>query len=267
MLFINNLDNLKLLVAIHVTRRHLVRFPPGILDKHYEKLLQCDQRLLALSQKPFPSNESPYFDPTMFAISEHSLNFSGYRASGYQYPYQNCYPAPAMGHFLRPIPNSTSGFTVIDPAFGYQGGSSGQFMSNQGPSYMMTTTTPLNPVFHPQSFEPMLNGIEEHLLGESQVSFPDDGSLCANMAAMSSFLEPSDVNPNNYHTNHSIARNCDNSNDHQHDHDQVMQSIGGNVYPISEPLNWVTPPQVPNNNIALDESLITPFMFPTNTDF
>ncbi|GFP80345.1 hypothetical protein PHJA_000177900 [Phtheirospermum japonicum] len=56
-----------------IWRRHYVRFPPGVLDKHYERLLQCDQRLFALSQKPFPSHESPYFDPNMFGLSGLSL--------------------------------------------------------------------------------------------------------------------------------------------------------------------------------------------------
>ncbi|KAL8115023.1 uncharacterized protein LOC141665536 [Apium graveolens] len=44
------------------SRRHLITFPPGILDKHYEKLLQCDQRLFNLSQKPFPTLNSPFFN-------------------------------------------------------------------------------------------------------------------------------------------------------------------------------------------------------------
>ncbi|KAL3843534.1 hypothetical protein ACJIZ3_000937 [Penstemon smallii] len=43
-------------------RRHCVRFAPGILDKHIEKLLQYDERLLELSHTPFPSQLSPYFE-------------------------------------------------------------------------------------------------------------------------------------------------------------------------------------------------------------
>ncbi|KAL6978266.1 hypothetical protein U1Q18_019934 [Sarracenia purpurea var. burkii] len=44
-----------------ICRRHYVEFPPGTLDKHYDKLLQCDGRLADLSRKPFPRLESPYF--------------------------------------------------------------------------------------------------------------------------------------------------------------------------------------------------------------
>ncbi|XP_042044509.1 uncharacterized protein LOC121790330 [Salvia splendens] len=68
-----------------VWRRHYVSFPPGLLDRHYEKLLQCDPRLRALSEKPFPSHESPYFDPTMFAISQLSLGFNNYEWSSHEH--------------------------------------------------------------------------------------------------------------------------------------------------------------------------------------
>lgn len=43
-------------------RRHCVTFPPGVLDKPYEKLLRCDARLKELSEQPFPSQFYPYFD-------------------------------------------------------------------------------------------------------------------------------------------------------------------------------------------------------------
>ncbi|XP_077218687.1 uncharacterized protein LOC143852919 [Tasmannia lanceolata] len=41
-------------------RRHYLQFPKGTLEKHYEKLMQCDNRLYALSQRPFPFHRSPY---------------------------------------------------------------------------------------------------------------------------------------------------------------------------------------------------------------
>ncbi|XP_057792128.1 uncharacterized protein LOC131008985 [Salvia miltiorrhiza] len=84
-----------------IWRRHYVTFPPGVIDKHYEKLLQCDPRLAALSQKPFPSQNSPYFDPAMLGISQLSLVFNNYQ---YQYPYPYPYPnsapppTPASAH-------------------------------------------------------------------------------------------------------------------------------------------------------------------------
>lgn len=66
-------------------RRHYVRFPPGTLDKHYEKLLQCDHRLLELSRRPFPQIGSPYFYPNLF--SETNISFD--RAPQSQVPFRN----------------------------------------------------------------------------------------------------------------------------------------------------------------------------------
>ncbi|KAG6408598.1 hypothetical protein SASPL_131616 [Salvia splendens] len=57
-------------------RIHSLRFPPGVLDKHYEKLLQSDPRLCALAKMPFPSHTSPFFNPDMF--EPFSLDFNNY---------------------------------------------------------------------------------------------------------------------------------------------------------------------------------------------
>ncbi|KAG8363896.1 hypothetical protein BUALT_Bualt19G0070200 [Buddleja alternifolia] len=68
-------------------RRHYVSFPPGILDKHYERLLQCDERLLDISRKPFPSQEHACFTPPTplsYGISQPSFNLNGY---GFGYGY------------------------------------------------------------------------------------------------------------------------------------------------------------------------------------
>ncbi|KAK4595377.1 hypothetical protein RGQ29_013724 [Quercus rubra] len=57
-------------------RLHYLEFPPGTLDKHYEKLLQCDPNLLKLSQRPFPSLSSPYFHTDCYnGRKEFSLDF------------------------------------------------------------------------------------------------------------------------------------------------------------------------------------------------
>ncbi|CAL5208658.1 unnamed protein product [Lathyrus oleraceus] len=43
-------------------RKHCLQFPHGVLDQYYAKLLQCDNRLLELSKRPFPSSCAIYFD-------------------------------------------------------------------------------------------------------------------------------------------------------------------------------------------------------------
>lgn len=45
-----------------LNRQHFLQCPPGVLNKHYEKLIQCDVRLNSLSRQPELALESPYFD-------------------------------------------------------------------------------------------------------------------------------------------------------------------------------------------------------------
>lgn len=43
-------------------RKHFLQVPHGLLNKHFEKLIQCDMRLNFLSQQPEISMDSPYFE-------------------------------------------------------------------------------------------------------------------------------------------------------------------------------------------------------------
>ncbi|XP_038978456.1 uncharacterized protein LOC120108810 isoform X3 [Phoenix dactylifera] len=43
-------------------RRHYLEFAEGTLEKHYERLLHSDHRLLTLSQKVFASHDSQFFE-------------------------------------------------------------------------------------------------------------------------------------------------------------------------------------------------------------
>lgn len=59
-------------------RKHYLKFPPGVLDRHFEKLLQCDSRLFELSRKPFPTLDSPYFHQScIFEHPQYLLSFNG----------------------------------------------------------------------------------------------------------------------------------------------------------------------------------------------
>lgn len=48
--------------SFNLYRQHFLQCPPGVLNKHYEKLIQCDVRLNSLSRQPELALESPYFD-------------------------------------------------------------------------------------------------------------------------------------------------------------------------------------------------------------
>ena len=52
--------------VLYILRMHYLEFPPGVLEKYYKKLLESNE-LLMLSQNPFLSLSSPYFN----------CNFSG----------------------------------------------------------------------------------------------------------------------------------------------------------------------------------------------
>ncbi|KAL3824667.1 hypothetical protein ACJIZ3_020696 [Penstemon smallii] len=45
-----------------INKKHYIECPPGVLNKHYEKLIQCDMRLNILSQQPEIVIDSPFFE-------------------------------------------------------------------------------------------------------------------------------------------------------------------------------------------------------------
>ncbi|XP_049933807.1 uncharacterized protein LOC116255314 isoform X1 [Nymphaea colorata] len=57
-------------------RRHLIQFAEGTLEKHYEKMLQCDSRLHMLSKANFPSSVSPYFETGNQEYRDHGGHLS-----------------------------------------------------------------------------------------------------------------------------------------------------------------------------------------------
>ncbi|EYU37246.1 hypothetical protein ABFS82_02G092900 [Erythranthe guttata] len=253
-----------------IWRRHYVKFPAGILDKHYEKLLQCDERLFALSQKPFPTCESAYFDPTMFRISEMYLNFNN--RSRMQYPY----PPPTVS----PMPNPT--IPVMDLPYGNEGGSINPFAPDnnnnnnivyQDPWYINTAAPQGGSQVYDYDYNHQtyynnnneyskvgaLGDIENHLFGESQVLYSDEGTLGANMESMCSLLEPAPLM--NY--DHQMMMNIPDNNIYS----------DGNFYTSSAEgtVNWLPQEFVINNDATetaeatLNNALpLDPFMFPGN---
>ncbi|XP_042509838.1 uncharacterized protein LOC122085461 [Macadamia integrifolia] len=106
-----------------IYRRHYVKFPEGTLERHYEKLLQCDNRLMNLSKKPFPPPHSPYFYSNLYGYPDTSFSFNGHRLLS-QFPHLSL-PRPnamllhQLQNFdaLRPpftVNDSTSPMSVMD---------------------------------------------------------------------------------------------------------------------------------------------------------
>ncbi|XP_062159024.1 uncharacterized protein LOC133866499 isoform X2 [Alnus glutinosa] len=61
-----------------IQRQHFLQCPQGLLNKHFEKLIQCDMRLNFLSQQPEIVLDSPYFEPrsSVFEDPEESKDHS-----------------------------------------------------------------------------------------------------------------------------------------------------------------------------------------------
>ncbi|XP_038700005.1 uncharacterized protein LOC119997209 isoform X2 [Tripterygium wilfordii] len=58
-------------------RQHFLQCPQGLLNKHFEKLVQCDMRLNFLSRQPEVILDSPYFEPRASVI-EYSHGSEGH---------------------------------------------------------------------------------------------------------------------------------------------------------------------------------------------
>lgn len=101
-----------------ICRRHFLQCPQGLLNRHYEKLIQCDPRLNLLSQKAFLSEASPCFDSksTVFQDRDEQSCYGKSKENGshvftqfnhlkeeYLAPF-SCFPeaAPPIAHTLVP---------------------------------------------------------------------------------------------------------------------------------------------------------------------
>ncbi|XP_065854782.1 uncharacterized protein [Euphorbia lathyris] len=103
--------------AASTFRRHSIVFPPGILDKHYEKLLQCDQRLYGLTRKPFPSLATQYFDQNFHKYLNFASDASNFNL-GFQFNFSSIPPPIMATHPPPPLPplfnETTSPVSVMD---------------------------------------------------------------------------------------------------------------------------------------------------------
>lgn len=54
-----------------ICRRHLLQFSEGVLNRHFEKLIQCDLRLKTLSEQTITFSGSPYFEGRILMLDMH----------------------------------------------------------------------------------------------------------------------------------------------------------------------------------------------------
>nr|GEW36343.1 hypothetical protein [Tanacetum cinerariifolium] len=81
-----------------IYRRHTIKCPPGVLNKHISDLLRCDSYLHCLSQQPFPRHSPPF----------HNSNGLVYSAKQCQYASASIHATNNgnhQGEFIHYVPN------------------------------------------------------------------------------------------------------------------------------------------------------------------
>ncbi|KAI5067552.1 hypothetical protein GOP47_0018080 [Adiantum capillus-veneris] len=56
-----------------ICRHHSIQFPAGVLNRHFEKLLQCDDRLKALNEQTHSIQDSSFYDNKNIQIDRHHM--------------------------------------------------------------------------------------------------------------------------------------------------------------------------------------------------
>ncbi|KAL2511791.1 hypothetical protein Adt_17391 [Abeliophyllum distichum] len=193
-----------------IFRRHYMSFAPGLLDKHYEKLLQCDQQLFALSQKPFPSQEFPYFDSAVFGCSNISYNLNGYESEfrpGLQYSHRT-FPSPFV-----PSDEKARNYRFPNQRQRVWGEGENVASDESQANYVLGSLDHLSAEdagrFNPNTG--VLNDFENHLLRDNQFVSSDKEMLYTNVKSMCSLLEPLDVNPYQSLDTHMVENTHENS--------------------------------------------------------
>ncbi|XP_016503628.2 uncharacterized protein LOC107821696 [Nicotiana tabacum] len=267
-------------------RRHWVRFPPGVLDKHYEKLLHYDARLNELSKQPFPSQLSPYFESDVpefsdyfdnrygsqfFSKMHHPIRFSSSSILIPNHPMHN------RRTTMAPVRNFSSSFSVSgERRSNYANTDQRRVLLRQGPNNLVnvamgnqtigmlpvSTTPQANWGIPTQNYQAMyqqneltghnqdnvvLNYIENHLLNDNQMAYSNELKLAGNADSMYSLLE--------HHQNGSVDATRDEHglNFGYHITDNYAQdAVPNNGLAYTEPINWMVP-QETNQNLKLEQ--------------
>lgn len=98
-------------LALWFYRQHFLQCPQGLLNKHFEKLIQCDTRLCFLSRRPEIVLDSPYFEPrpSIFEDQEESKGHVGSSISGFQ---AVASPSASQSSSLKTDQQDSAGMTL-----------------------------------------------------------------------------------------------------------------------------------------------------------
>ncbi|KAL9667356.1 hypothetical protein QQ045_001710 [Rhodiola kirilowii] len=186
-------------------RRHYVTFPPGMLDRHYEKLLQCDVRLSELSQRTFPTIESPYFPSHYSDYSTFSFEPSGFMLQDSQDSSRFIIPSHSTAKqstgVIKPSKSTFSDYQTHNHQ--YEPMETAQWNNNHGTFDLQTEH---NPAFSSHHIEPPTSSrsiydIEKHLLSDSQFVPFDEDTVLLKVRSMYSLLDYSTQAASNFFSN------------------------------------------------------------------
>ncbi|XP_028793973.1 uncharacterized protein LOC114749619 [Neltuma alba] len=200
-------------------RQHFLQCSPGMLTKHFEKLIQCDMRLNFLSRQPEIILDSPHFDSWPSALEDpcnpkdldQGSATSCFQHRGSPYASQSSFkiehddcPGLTLAHQPQEAPSSSSGsgssetdnkgkrnldpmiFPGLHPSM-----SMNDFMNHieQCLSEQITSGNPTLSIGRPE-YKDILEDITQHLLNDNQVTAAsDEKSLMSRVNSLCCLLQ------------------------------------------------------------------------------
>ncbi|XP_076928724.1 uncharacterized protein LOC143592777, partial [Bidens hawaiensis] len=139
-------------------RQHFLQCAPGVLDKHYEKLIQCDARLNYLSQQPDFVVNYPFFPPQTVINDQDMLGNSVFNYPEIYGISNMTSPSNLLAYSCGTVESGSLGFIHQDNSKETQSSSSGMSMDIDGQTDMNQLYTP---TFQPNiSLSDLVNHIE-----------------------------------------------------------------------------------------------------------
>ncbi|CAO2836590.1 unnamed protein product [Amaranthus hypochondriacus] len=142
-------------------RKHRITFGAGVLEKHYNKIIQADSKLHHLSQQPFPDQASIYFP---------EIHFSN------QFSFQNLAPTHFPGHGMSYSENyfPTSGNEAINEDVSTVNYDYQEYYVDNDQSYSNVTSVPI-PMSTNVGFETTTLGYEYDYIQQQMAAMTSIG--------------------------------------------------------------------------------------------
>ncbi|XP_020578744.1 uncharacterized protein LOC110023598 [Phalaenopsis equestris] len=183
--------------SIH--RRHFLQCQQGLLNKHFEKLIQCDPRLKSLSLQSDIILESSCFEPSCSEDKEES------NCLGFHNLKQN-HASSAEFHDPNPLRSNTAATNTADAGISTMGVEAPELGSSMSKEDLVSHLEQCiseqkasgNPFFSSDSIlnKELLEEWADYFLADSQTSFHDEKSLLSKVNSLNCLLQKAPSNEN-----------------------------------------------------------------------